>query len=97
MCAFRHQHDANTQRGERAHVDADVEDAVAWKDGYFKFHENLEGIMSKIARWYNVEIVYETNPNALQTFGGEISRNRNISAVLNIIEKTSNINLFITI
>jgi transmembrane sensor len=72
-------------------VDADVEDAVAWKNGYFKFHENLEGIMNKIARWYNVEIIYEETPDSIQEFGGEISRGKNISAVLNIIEKTSNI------
>lgn len=72
-------------------VEADVEDAVAWKNGYFKFHENLEGIMNKIARWYNVEIIYEESPDPIQEFAGEISRSKNISAVLNIIEKTSNI------
>ena len=64
----------------------DLEDVVAWKDGYFKFNENLEGIMNKIARWYNAEIIYEYKPDQKTTFSGELPRNRDIADLLKIIE-----------
>ncbi|WP_316828266.1 FecR family protein [Pedobacter miscanthi] len=66
--------------------EVDMEDVVAWKDGYFKFNESLEGIMSKISRWYGVEVVYETKTDPNLTYSGKISRGRNISAILKIIE-----------
>jgi ferric-dicitrate binding protein FerR (iron transport regulator) len=69
----------------------DLEDVVAWKNGYFKFNENLEGVMNKIARWYNVEVVYQFKPDLSLSFGGEISRSKNLSAVLKIIELTGNV------
>lgn len=86
--------------GEQAQVTADkikvtdeidMEDVVAWKNGYFKFAENLESTMNKIARWYNVEVVYEGTPDNSLSFGGEISRTRNIRDVLNIMEYTGKV------
>ncbi len=65
---------------------ADVEEALAWKNGYFKFNENLRNIMSKISRWYDVEIVYATEIDQNMEFGGEISRHKNLSSVLKIME-----------
>jgi transmembrane sensor len=66
--------------------EVDMEDVVAWKNGYFKFNESLEGIMTKISRWYGVEVVYETKTDPNLTYSGKISRGRNISAILKIIE-----------
>jgi len=66
--------------------DIDVEDVLAWKNGYFKFDENLESIMSKVARWYNVEIVYEFKPDPGIVYAGKVSRVKNISSLLKIIE-----------
>ena len=70
---------------------ADIEEAIAWKNGYFKFNENLESIMQKVARWYNVQVVYEMKPDPNLAFEGKISRSRNISAVLKIIEYTGKV------
>ena len=64
----------------------DLESVVAWKNGYFKFNENLESIMSKIARWYNAEIIYEYKPDQNTTFSGELPRNRDLADLLKIIE-----------
>lgn len=69
----------------------DLEDVVAWKNGYFKFNESLENIMSKISRWYGVEVVYQTMPDPGLTYSGKISRSRNISAVLKIIGFNSDV------
>lgn len=64
----------------------DTEDVVAWKNGYFKFNENLESIMNKVARWYNVEIVYAYKPDPNLTFSGALPRNKDLSALLKVIE-----------
>lgn len=64
---------------------ADLEEVLAWKNGYFKFDENLESIMRKIARWYDVEVQYETRPDPALTFSGKISRSRDLSGILKML------------
>jgi transmembrane sensor len=71
--------------------DVDLEDMVSWKNGYFKFNESLESIMRKVARWYDVEISYAGNIDPSQRFGGKISRNKNLSSALKIMELTGNV------
>ena len=66
--------------------DVDIEDVVAWKNGYFRFNESLESIMSKVSRWYGVQVIYETDIDPEQTFSGKISRSKNISVILKSIE-----------
>lgn len=69
----------------------DLEDVVAWKNGYFKFNENLESIMAKVSRWYDVDISYEIQPDPGFRYKGEISRDRNLSELLNMLEFTGNV------
>lgn len=70
----------------------DIEQALAWKNGVFIFdNEDLESIMNKIARWYNMQIVYEKQPDSGLTFQGKITRNRNLSEVLKMIEYTGSV------
>ena len=69
---------------------ADVDEAVAWKNGRFKFNSaDIKSIMRQASRWYNVEVVYEREIN--ETFSGSISRNANISQLLKIIEATDKV------
>ncbi|HMI03988.1 MAG TPA: FecR domain-containing protein [Pedobacter sp.] len=72
-------------------LNPDLEEITAWKDGYFKFSESLESIMAKVARWYNVEIIYQDNFNGKLKFLGKISRTKNLSAILDIIESAGNV------
>lgn len=70
------------------HPSADTEEAVSWKNGYFKFNdERIESVMRKIERWYNVEAVYEGEISQ-EEFRGAISRSRDISEVLDLLEAT---------
>nr|WP_121271498.1 FecR domain-containing protein [Pedobacter schmidteae] len=63
-----------------------TEEAMAWKNGFFDFNEErLESIMEKIARWYNVTVVYQDPELKEQTFTGSISRFTNASKVLDKI------------
>lgn len=69
-------------------VEADPEEAIAWKNGYFIFNnENIESIMLKISRWYHVKVTYEIDP-AEKIFTGNISRSQNVSEVLKMLELT---------
>lgn len=66
--------------------DVDVEEAIAWKNGYFYFnHESLPGVLSQISRWYDVDIIYEGQVPARE-FGGKIGRKSSLNDVLNILE-----------
>jgi transmembrane sensor len=72
--------------------EADVDEAVAWKEGYFKFNnEKQESILRKIARWYNVEIEY-ANPEAKDVmYYGTVSRFEKISKMLTKFEQTGEV------
>ena len=67
---------------------ADLEQAIAWKNGYFIFsNENIESIMRKVSRWYNVDVIYQGNLSN-KDFVGTISRNKNVSELLKMLELT---------
>jgi transmembrane sensor len=67
---------------------ADIEETLAWKNGYFRFHnEPIESIMPKISRWYNVDVKY-TGRLPSDGFNGTISRSKSIEKVLNMLQRT---------
>ncbi|MDR6785262.1 transmembrane sensor [Pedobacter africanus] len=64
------------------------EDAIAWKNGYFMFNnESLENVMERVARWYNVKVIYEDADIKTGTVFGTISRFENVSKVLRMLER----------
>ncbi|MEO7982711.1 MAG: FecR domain-containing protein [Bacteroidota bacterium] len=66
--------------------DVDIEEVMAWKNGYFQFNAaSLQQVMRQIARWYDVEISYEGKVPE-RRFGGKISRDNNASEVLRVLE-----------
>lgn len=64
---------------------ADVEAAIAWKNGVFELtNANIASIMRQISRWYDVEITYKGDvPKG--TISGEVPRNLNLSEVLKVM------------
>ncbi|PWV46538.1 FecR family protein [Chitinophaga sp. S165] len=72
--------------------EANVEEAVAWKNGYFRFNDQkIEDIMRKLERWYNIEEVKYEGKLSEELFNGKISRSKNISQVLQMLQKTESI------
>jgi transmembrane sensor len=66
-------------------VKADTTLVLAWKNGLFKFRNaSLAEVTRQLARWYNVKIVLEGNISDRQ-FSGEITRDVNMSEVLDIL------------
>ncbi|TDQ11293.1 FecR family protein [Pedobacter metabolipauper] len=71
---------------------ADLESVMAWKNGYFVFHdETVRSIMEKAARWYDVDVEYKGDV-ADQEFYGKVSRYENISELLKNLELTGMVN-----
>lgn len=70
-------------------IEADTEEVIAWKKGYFLFKdEDIQSIMRKVSRWYNVEVTYSGDiPDV--GFGGNISRSKDINEVLNVLQLTN--------
>lgn len=64
---------------------ARVEEAVAWKNGFFHYNDtDLETVLRQMARWYNVEVSYE-GAIPRKRFKGKIKRDANASEVLEIL------------
>jgi ferric-dicitrate binding protein FerR (iron transport regulator) len=69
----------------------DVEDAVAWKNGYFVFQdEDIYSIMAKAARWYDVDVEFRGNMKD-KGFFGKVNRYDNISELLKNMELTGEV------
>lgn len=64
-----------------------------WKDGDFNLDEvELKTALRKIARWYDVEVVYDPAiPNDIRVVG-LISRKRKLSSVLEVIHSSAQVN-----
>lgn len=72
-------------------TEVDVEESVAWKNGEFSFaDEDIYGIMRKIARWYDIEVVYVNKTNKA-TFDGKISVNRPLTKTLHLLKSTGKV------
>lgn len=66
----------------------DTEEAVAWHKGYFIFqNEEIQRVMRKVQRWYDVEVVFSPDVTDYQ-FSGTISRYGDIKEILNMFELT---------
>lgn len=67
-------------------------DYIDWKTGEFNLNSSdFRVMMRKIARWYDVEIVYEETAPERIKLGGWISRDKNISSILNIMQGTGKV------
>jgi transmembrane sensor len=68
-------------------IPVQTEEAIAWKEGLFRFQDaSIESIMRQVARWYDVEIVYDGKVD--KQFIGTIPRQVPVSTLLKILEST---------
>lgn len=88
------------QPGERASVSktgaidvatpADVQEAVAWKNGRFQFKStDLHSLLRQVARWYDVDVIYNGNVNL--HFTGQLSRAESVTAIFKKLELTGEV------
>jgi len=65
---------------------ANIEEVMSWKNGMFQFNDTeLSNVMRQASRWYDVDVVYKGGIPAVK-FSGEVSRNVNASAFLDMLK-----------
>lgn len=68
--------------------DANLTEALAWKDGRFEFNDSdLKTILRQVMRWYNVEVEYQ-GAISERYFTATISRNKTLSGLLAILKQS---------
>jgi transmembrane sensor len=66
--------------------DADIELAVAWKNGFTSFRSaDIRTIMRQVMRWYNIEVEYEGEAPQ-RVFTGDIPRDARLAELLQLLE-----------
>ncbi|HJA16171.1 MAG TPA: DUF4974 domain-containing protein [Candidatus Butyricimonas faecavium] len=61
---------------------------TAWKEGFFVFEdEGLEDILSRLSRWYDVDVFYGSEKVKEYHFTGHMEKYENIEVILNAISK----------
>lgn len=66
---------------------ANIEEATAWKNGYFRYESiELKELMKQVARWYNIEVVYECRVPQ-HDFFIDTKRRTNLSNMLEILKQ----------
>lgn len=67
-----------------------LEQVVAWKNGYFVFeNEDIKSIMKLIGRWYDVDVDYKLDQTS--RFGGTFSKSTDLNDLLKSFEAISNL------
>src|SRR5690606_17746277 len=67
-----------------------VESYFSWRDGVFVFkNDNLESIMKKLSRYYNVDIQIVSESLRSQRFSGYLDLKDDVEQVIRIIEETT--------
>lgn len=75
---------------------ADESAALDWMNGKMVFkNETLKSIMRKVSRWYGVEVQIKGDIGDLE-FWGAVSRNNNLSSILNYLKETEDLDYSIS-
>lgn len=73
----------------KTEIDLNIE--TSWKDGYFQFEDmELEDIMRQIARWYDVEVVYQDRISKRFNILS-LSRSVPLARLLELLEMTGHV------
>ncbi|TGV03614.1 FecR family protein [Flavivirga rizhaonensis] len=80
----------NTQNNTIAISEVDTYNEISWKDGIFRFQgKRLEDLMKVLARWYDMEVIFEKEAHKNIKFKGVLKKSQSIEEVMSIIESTS--------
>lgn len=75
-----------TTKGIDIKKDVDIDQVMAWKNGYFIFdNTDVYTLMRQVSRWYNVEINFDGKVTE-DGFSGKISRDVPLSKIIKILE-----------
>ncbi|GEP90643.1 iron dicitrate transporter FecR [Chitinophaga terrae (ex Kim and Jung 2007)] len=73
----------------------DIETTTAWKEGKFRFNDNIQVIMRELARWYDFKVVYVGTVTS-RSYEASFSRKDSLEEILHQLEMTGDIHFSIT-
>jgi transmembrane sensor len=80
--------EATTKKSGFLITNVNPQEAAAWKNGTFNFNnQNIKEVMREISRWYNVEVEF-AGAVSNEGFNAALSRSKNISQILKVLEST---------
>ena len=72
----------------------DIEPYIAWNSGRFVFDNcSLESLMNVISRWYNKDVVFESEDTKKIRFTGDIDRYGSIEPILKAIQRVTHLEM----
>ncbi len=82
----------NRETGKAEITQVDVFSYASWKEGLFvSRNDDLETILRKISRWFDVEIFYQTPELKHKRFFGIMKRQTNLQEVLDVIAEAGDV------
>ena len=83
--------------GQWAMSEADLEPYIAWNEGRFSFDNvSLEKLMDVLARWYGLEIRFESDKSRQTMFTGELDKFVSVEPTLRAIRKVTDVDVRIS-
>lgn len=87
---------------EKGHQEVDikkvnVQNFIDWRDGEMSFQsKSLEDIMNVLARWYDVDVVFEDETLKELVFSGNLDKYKDIRVFFKLFELSANVEFVIT-
>jgi transmembrane sensor len=82
----------NRNSGNFGVAKADIEEVIAWKNGFFMFNDQqITSVMKSMSRWYNVDVEYQNFSNNNERFGGTFSRSSNLADILSSLQSLGHV------
>ena len=77
----------NPASGNLQIKNANMNQAVAWKNGYFYFDKaDVPAILRQVSRWYDLDIEYQSAAPSDMFFSGKIQRNLPLTGIAHLLE-----------
>ncbi len=74
----------------------DKNEYIAWKEGWFKFHkENLQSVIRKLERYYNVDFVMDDSGTLSGVFTGKLDVSASLEQVINVLSDVTEIDFIL--
>jgi len=82
--------DKNTSILDQKQIDTEL--ITSWRDGKYIFHyEDMEDVISKLSRWYNIEFSFINTTKKNLHFSGTLYKYNDIEETLHILELATNV------
>lgn len=92
-----HQSVFNKASKSLSQAKVNVDEHIAWKEGWFRFEDqDLSGMMKTLSRWYDVNVTFQDKSAMDIKFTGSIRRYENFEEILEIIERTREVHFEIS-